>query len=250
MLVYLAGGEGFVRNIFHRADCKFNRLDSFYYMQTNKHCIENIPRYNRYLLDSGAFTFIMAKKKIKIDIDSYTDKYIDFINTHKIEHFFEMDVDKIFGYDKVRALRNRIERGCGRQVIPVFHKSRGIDDWNAMIKDYHYISIGIAGKDVAWGDHKTFLKFVNNASSQGCKVHGLGITGTASLSNVPFYSVDSSSWTAGNRYKMIFDFDGRTIQSAKLDLSNKRIKEHLPLAWHNFHSWVKFSNLMEHKIII
>jgi hypothetical protein len=249
MIVYLAG-DAYAKEVFENAKYDFNRLDSYYYLQSNKYMIDKIPLYNNYILDSGAFTFIMAKKKIKIDIDDYTDRYIDFINDYKINNFFEMDVDKIFGYEKVKQLRNRIESKTGKRVIPVFHKNRGIEDWNEMIKDYNYVSIGIAGKDVAWGDHETFLKFVNNAKEQNCKVHGLGITGMRTLEKVPFYSVDSSSWTAGNRYKCIFKFDGERIKTIKLDLSNKRISNHIKLATHNFNSWNEFSKSMSNKIII
>ncbi|TWW09536.1 hypothetical protein E3A20_13330 [Planctomyces bekefii] len=249
MIVYLAG-DVFGKEVFNDYDYNFNRLDSYYYLQSNKYMIEKIPLYKNYLLDSGAFTFIMAKKNIKIDIDSYTDKYIDFIIENKINNFFEMDVDKIFGYEKVKQLRNRIESKTGKRVIPVFHKNRGIDDWNEMIKDYKYISIGIAGKDVSWGDHKTFLKFVNNAKEQNCKVHGLGITGMKTLEKVPFYSVDSSSWTAGNRYKCIFKFDGNKIKTIKIDLTNKRIHNHIKLAKYNFNQWNEFSKSMSNKIII
>lgn len=249
MKVYLAG-EAYGAEVFKNMDFKFKRLDSFMYVRDNKRYISFIPKYEEYLLDSGAFTFIMSKKKTKIDIDSFTDEYIDFIKDNKIDNFFEMDVDKIFGYEKVKQLSRRIEAKTGKQSIPVFHMSRGLDDWNSMCKDYKYVSLGIAGKDVPWGDTQTFMRFVMNAKSYGTKVHGLGITGMKTLKKVPFYSVDSSSWTCGNRYKSIFFFDGKEVKSVKVDLSNKRIKDHLKLAEHNFKQWVEFSNYMKNRTYV
>lgn len=249
MIVYLAG-EAYGEKVFEHFKYKFNRLDSFYYCKNSSWQVKNIKKYNRYILDSGAFTFIMSKTKKSIDIDSFTDQYIDFINEHGIDLFFEMDVDRVYGYDKVKQLRSRIERKTSKATIPVFHKDRGLDEFIAMCKDYKYISLGIAGKDVGWGDWKSFLPFVLKAKEYNTKVHGLGITGMNVLDKVPFYSVDSSSWTAGNRYKSIFRFDGERVKSMNVDLKHKKIKNHLALAVHNFNEWLKFSKSMENKQVI
>lgn len=246
MNIYLAG-DAYAKQVFSYFDYDFNRLDSFYYI--NKETTKNIKRYKKYMLDSGAFTFIMSKKKVRIDIDGFTDRYIEYIKNNDIDLFFEMDVDKIFGYEKVKQLRKKIESKTQKQSIPVFHTNRGLNDWIAMCKDYDYIALGIAGKDVSWGDWKAFYKFVMSAKEYNCKVHGLGITGMNSLEKVPFHSVDSSSWTAGNRYKTVFHFDGNSCKAQNhLNLNSKRIKNHLGLALHNFNQWKKFSEYMENQI--
>ena len=249
MNVYLAG-DVYGEIVFNHFECKFKRLDSFFYIKKQPKFHPLIKQYDNYMLDSGAFTFIMAKTKMKVDIDSFTDEYIEFIKDFDIDLFFEMDVDSVFGYDKVKQLRAKIETGTQKQSIPVYHINRGIEDWKAMCKDYDYISLGIAGKDVAWGDHEAFHRFVMSAKEYNCKVHGLGITGMRSLRKVPFHSVDSSAWTAGNRYKTIFNFDGKEVNSMKIDLSKKRISNHLNLAIHNFKQWNDFSKSMEGKLII
>ena len=69
------------------------------------------------------------------------------------------------------------------------------------------------------------------------------------LKKVPFYSVDSSSWLAGNRYKTLVWFNGKEVKT--IDTKNKgRIKNQLQLGHHNFGEWVKFSKSMENKIVI
>lgn len=249
MIVYLAG-EAYGKEVFNHHHHDFNRLDSFYYCKNTPWQEENIKKYKRYILDSGAFTFIMSKSKKKVDINVFTEQYIEYINANQIDLFFEMDVDKVFGYDKVKQLRKRIEQGTGKPTIPVFHMNRGLDDFISVCKDYDYISLGIAGKDFSWGDWESFMPFVMKAKEFNTKVHGLGITGMKVLEKVPFHSVDSSSWTAGNRYKSIFQFDGKKVKTIKTDLSKKRISNHLALAMHNFKEWQLFSHSMENKIII
>lgn len=251
MIVYLAG-EAYGKELFKDCNYKFNRLDTFYSIYNGSQIEKNINLYNRYILDSGAFTFIMANKnnkKIKVDIDNYTDKYIDYINNNNISLFFEMDVDSIYGYSKVLSLRKRIENGTNKKCIPVFHKSRGLLEYEKDCEKYNYVSIGIAGKDTSYTDIKTFNGFIQIAKKHNCNVHGLGITGMNALQNCPFYSVDSSSWTAGNRYKGIVKFDGKKIIQIK-GLENKRIKNQLGLARNNFNEWLKFANSMENKIVI
>lgn len=249
MIVYLAGSSSPVK-VFEEVNFNFNMLESFWYIQNRNS--KNIPsKFNRYILDSGAFTFIMDKKKdakVKVDIDYFTDAYIDHINSFEIDLFFEMDIDVLVGYDKVKSLRKRIESKTGKRSIPVFHLSRGLEDWKNTISEYDYASIGIAGKDVAWGDFKAFKHFVNDARNHNCKIHGLGITGMKSLEEVAFYSVDSSSWTAGNRFGAIDYFDGRTIKKIS-NLSDYRIKDHYTLMTHNLKQWIKFSEYMSNKLV-
>lgn len=252
MIIYLAG-EAYGRDVFARVNHKFNRLDSFWYNTKSPWQREYRYKYDRYMLDSGAFTFIMDRSggsKMTGNtsvIHSFTDEYIDYINEYKVDLFFEMDVDSVFGYKLVKELRERIEARTGKQAIPVYHMSRGPDDWDAMCKDYTYIALGIAGKDVKLGDHQSFRTFVDDAHARGCKVHGLGITGMRSLSAVPFDSVDSSSWTTGNRYKTVYRFDGRYVKPMNSEVKGMRIKDQRKLAAHNLTQWIKFSRSMEHK---
>lgn len=253
MKVYLAG-EAYGSKVFPQVRFNFNRLETFWSIYNKAQVEENISLYNDFLLDSGAFTFIMASrqgKDLKIDIDYFTDAYCDYINSFKVTKFFEMDVDAVYGYDKVLQLRKRIEQRTGRRPIIVFHKGRGWDEYTAHCRDYDYIALGIAGKDTAWGDWKTFYKFVEVARTYDVKVHGLGITGMKVLEKVPFYSVDSSSWTSGNRYKAFHLFDGRSIKSIPTRvLKDKFIHNHEGLALHNLSEWIKFGKYMENRCLI
>lgn len=76
-------------------------LESFYSLQNEK-TLKRIIKHNKenFLLDSGAFTFMSGTGKA--DFDEYLTKYIDFISKYDIKYFFELDVDSVVGYEKVK----------------------------------------------------------------------------------------------------------------------------------------------------
>lgn len=117
-------------------------LESFYYFKPWQ--AEELPRWKMFLLDSGAFTFMHSQEAAAkpVNWDAYLSRYIAFINQHRIQHFFELDVDMITGYDAVKRMRARLEAETGRQSIPVWHRSRGLDEFKQLCKDYPYIGIG------------------------------------------------------------------------------------------------------------
>lgn len=66
-------------------------LESFFYIKPWQ--VEEMPKWKMFLLDSGAFTFmhgVEASSK-PVDWDGYLSRYIDFINRHNVQHFFELD---------------------------------------------------------------------------------------------------------------------------------------------------------------
>lgn len=92
-------------------------LESFFYIKPWQ--VEEMPKWKMFLLDSGAFTFmhgVEASSK-PVDWDGYMSRYIDFINRHNVQHFFELDVDIIVGYDAVKRMRTRLEAETGKQSI-------------------------------------------------------------------------------------------------------------------------------------
>lgn len=116
-------------------------LESFYY--ADKFTEKMIPYYGEFLLDSGAFTlFTDGKKGRGIVWEEYVDKYADFIKRNDVRHFFELYIDKLVCYDEVKRLRKRLERKAERPCIPVWHKSRGKDDYIRICQKYDYIAVG------------------------------------------------------------------------------------------------------------
>lgn len=187
-------------------------LESFYY--ADEITKKLIPYFGDFLLDSGAFTFMQGKSG-SIDWEEYIDRYADFINETDTKKFFELDIDSIVGYDKVLQYRRTLEAKTGKQCIPVWHKSRGKEEFIRMCKEYPYVALG--GIAIAKGakdefDSKYFPWFIKTAHEYGAKIHCLGYTNMEGIKKYHFDSVDSTSWTAGNRFGFIYKFDGNTMQ--------------------------------------
>jgi len=223
-----------------------NILQSFYYCNefTEKGII---PNCKSFMLDSGAFTFMNNCKK-NINWYEYIDKYVDFINRNKIDLFFELDIDVIVGYEEVKKMRKYIERKTNKKCIPVWHKSRGLEEYKKLCKEYSYIAIGgIVTKEIKSTEYKYFSQLIKIAHENKCKVHGLGFTKLKELEKYKFDSVDSSSWVCGNRFGFVYLFDGKTLLKQTKN-TGQRLKDGKEVALHNFKEWVKFSKYAEHKL--
>ena len=107
MTVYLAGTEGQDEIFTHSVKPwrEIAMLQSYYYLRTKK--AVHIP--DRFLLDSGAFTFIVGDKSKQVNWDEYVDQYAAFVKKHNVRRYFELDIDVIVGYDRVKQLRARLE---------------------------------------------------------------------------------------------------------------------------------------------
>lgn len=186
-------------------------LESFWYVKPWQ--IPEIPKYKDFLLDSGAFTFMNGKKADSFD--GYLEKYIKFINDHDIKNFFELDVDSITGYEEVKRLRRILENKTGKKSIPVWHKSRGLDEWKRLTENYSYVAIGgFVVKEIQKKEYPFIPGLLDIAKRNGCKVHGLGFTSDEAL-KMGFYSVDSTNWQSSSRFGGIQYFNGKRMVNIK-----------------------------------
>lgn len=217
-------------------------LESFYYVKDWQ--IPIIKDFDLFLLDSGAFTFMSNQKKgINIDFDDYLTRYINFINKNDIKYFFELDIDVVVGYEKVKELRERLEKETNKKCIPVWHKSRGLKEWENLTKNYDYVAIGgIVTKEIKTNEHKYFTYLLDIAKKNNCKVHGLGYTNLKGLKKYKFYSVDSTSWKSGNRFGTLYLFKNDNLLQIKKS-KNKRMKtgeDYSKVEKFVFDEWIKY----------
>jgi len=191
-----------------------------------------------FLLDSGAFTF-MSGNGGAVNWDEYVARYCACIVENKIQKFFELDIDVVTGLKHVERLRKMIEQKTGIQPIPVWHKSRGLDYWKGMVKDYKYVAIGgIVTKEIKPAEHRIFVNLIDIAKEHGAKVHGLGYTNLQGLKKYKFDSVDSTTWLYGNRSGTVYKFNGETI--IQIDKPAGTRLNARAVAINNFKEWVKF----------
>lgn len=213
-------------------------LESFF--SVDKETESLLPYHGDFLLDSGAFTF-MSGNGGNPDWDNYLERYAGFINRNKIKKFFELDIDAVVGYERVKVFRKKLEYLTGTQCIPVWHRSRGMDDFRRMCDEYDYVAIGgIVSGEIKNTQFGVLPKFIDEAHKRKAKIHGLGFTALDWLPKCHWDSVDSTAWTIGNRFGYIYWFDGKTIQKKKVP-DGHRLKDSRATAANNFIEWVKFS---------
>ena len=212
-------------------------LESFYY--ADKDTERLIPYFADFMLDSGCFTF-MQNATVRVDWKEYTYKYADFINRNNVSKFVEMDLDYIIGYDKVIPLRDLLEKETGKKAIPVWHPTRGKQEFLKMCDDYDYVALGgIVGQK--WqGVEKYMPWFIKEAHIRKTKIHGLGFTKFEKLREYHFDSVDSTAWTCGNRFGFIYQYIGEGKLIKHQVPKGSRISDARKAAVINYQEWLKF----------
>lgn len=226
-------------------------LESYYYIKPWQ--IDYIKRKcDFFMIDSGAFTFMggfsfTQGKTVPVDWDDYCDKYAEFVVENGFEHFIELDIDSVVGYERVKQLRCRLQALTHMQPIPVWHSTRGVDEWIKMCSEYPYVALGgIVGGEWKAQAEKYIPWFIRQAHKRGCEIHGLGFTKTAKLKQYHFDSVDSTSWSAGARYGDLQIYrDGQIINLGKREgercLGQKA-------AEHNLDEWLKMQKYADERL--
>ena len=221
-------------------------LESFFYARNNKYFEMLYSKGVDLLLDSGAYTFMANTPRV--NWDEYIEEYAAFINRYEIKKFFELDIDSLVGLKEVRRLTAKLESLTGRQAIPVWHVSRGKEDFLQMVKDYQYAAFGgllTDGVPTAKLE-RAFPWFINEAHKAGCKLHGLGYT-PLDIAKKPFKfdSVDSTTWIAGNRFGTIYRFNPYTGCMDNYKKPKGMKVKNLETAWNNFTEWVRFQKYLK-----
>lgn len=198
---------------------KYN-LMSYYYIKSKIPLAEYIrDNTEEILIDSGAHSFQKGKK---VDWDKYTEEYAKFIKKFdrpNVIGYFEMDVDNIIGYPKVLELRKKLKK-VSDKIIPVWHKSRGLDDFKKMCQEYSGKIIAITGFKNEDIKDEQYLMFLKYAKKYNCKVHCLGMTREKILDKVPFDYCDSSSWVQSSIF-------GRIDKKGKVSKQFSRTKREI-----------------------
>lgn len=238
MKLFLAG-DGIEKTWMDNDFYDFNRLHTFYHIKEKEAKI--IHKYNHFLLDSGAFSMFGGAK---VDLKDYVEKYINFINTYDVKHFFELDIYKLIGTKETEAIRLLIEKKTNKKTIPVFHIFLGVDYYKKLCEEYNYIAIGASGQyGTRWTRTQPdkLKKLLQYADTKKVRVHGLGYT-SKKITEMPFYSVDSTSWLSGNRFGGVYDFKNG-VMTKHIKPEGKRVNTKKVMR-HNFFEWIKYSKYL------
>lgn len=217
-------------------------LESFYYVNNDTKRL--LPYFGDFLLDSGAFTFMQGKTGSP-NWDEYIERYANFIKENKVQKYFELDIDSVVGYERVKEYRRKLESLVGWKCIPVWHKSRGITEYYRHCTEYPYVGIGgYVIKELTPEEYKAFPQMIRYAHKNGAKVHCLGFTRLCDLPKYHFDSVDSTAWTTGNRFGFIYKFNGETMVKYNAP-KGMRLADSKKVALNNYIEWLKFQQYAE-----
>ena len=219
-----------------------NLLESFFYVKDWQ--TRNIHRFKSFILDSGAFTFRESAGRKRVDWDEYIDRYAAYVRENKVGNYFDLDIDMIVGYERVVAMRRRLESLVGWPCMPVWHLSYGKDEWLRLCDEYDYVAIGgIAGRNGGTNIERYLPWFTKEAHRRGTMVHGLGYTRLDDLPRCNFDTVDSTAWLYGNRGGFLYFWDGSRMN--KVDKPEGKRMNSKAVAQHNFMEWVKMAEDLE-----
>lgn len=168
--------------------------------------------YPEVFLDSGAFS--ADTQGVPIDraaYIAYIKRYQHLITTYA-------NLDVIRNPEATWANQQALE-DAGLAPLPVFH---GGSDWSWLehyIERYPYIALGgLVGKV---NRAKGWLVRCFQMAQGRAVFHGFGVTAWQVLRDLPWYSVDSSSWGQGFRYGQVPVFDERKGEFIKISLGDK-----------------------------
>jgi len=170
------------------------------------------PPYPDVFADSGGFSAMT--QGAQIDVNEYAawiKRYKHLFNTYA-------NLDVIGNAGATLDNQHRLE-DLGVEPIPVFHVNEDWTQLESYIEQYPYIALGgmvpymrYTKKIMPW-----IIKAFKLAGDKSV-FHGFGATSWEVIKNLPWYSVDSSSWGAGFRFGRVplFDENKGKFVTAKL----------------------------------
>lgn len=166
--------------------------------------------------DSGAFS--AHHSGADVDVEKYGEWLLRW--QHKLSAYVALDV---IGDHEATQRNLDVLEGMGLAPLPVFHGNEPWPVFEAWCERYPYIALGGMvgeGKAFAWCV-KAFLI----ASRTGTVLHGFGQTKRKFLRELPWYSVDSSSWGRGHRYGIINVWDETREKFVLAKAGSRRVYE-------------------------
>lgn len=182
---------------------------------------DDLSQFECIFLDSGAFSAFTLG--IDIDINNYIAYLKKYQN--KLTVYATLDV---IGCEKGSAENQDYMIDQGVSPLPIFHSTQSKKDssenftiFEEQCDRYDYIGLGGgAGTTASFEETCRFFdrcfKIIGRHWKNGkkIKIHGLGVTSQKMLERYPFYSVDSTSWLAGQQYGSLYRWENKKLQQS------------------------------------
>ena len=205
-----------------------NFLMSFHYIHTRhlslRERFKNLAKI-RLFIDSGAHTYQNDPKYADFGVDYWEDhlkKYLKWAESNK-DYIFAIanfDFENIVGAEVVnRWNRDYFEPFMLKTGIPVcfvWHQN-SYADWEFYCKRYPYVgfsSVNTEGESITLNE---YIERLRVAEKHDSVVHGFGMTRTSMLTEVPFYTSDSTTWLVGLQYGEMNYWNNNKMSRLKKD---------------------------------
>lgn len=206
-----------------------NFLMSYHYVQSKNLDVSMYEEKGvKFLIDSGAFTYMSNPKYQEYTIDqweAHLQRYLAWARNHKsiIFAIASLDLEYLVGGDKVQEWNEKyfepfmLETGI--PVCFVWHEEGTKLTWEQYCQRYPYVGVswGTDSYNDGTGGLKTGQRMLKVAEKYGAVVHGMAMTRTSLLTKLPFYTVDSTTWMVGVQYGEVNWWRGTKMSRLKKD---------------------------------
>ena len=202
-----------------------NFLMSYHYIQ-NKHL--DVKMYEdkgvKFFIDSGAYTYQADPKYQDTTIEEWEKhihRYLNWARKHKdmIFAIANLDLENLFGFDIIKEWNEKyFEPFMLETGIPVCFIWHPIDTdlgWEKYCQRYPYVGMSWVSDDGTDLDFNYGQSMLRVAEKYNSVVHGMGMTRTALLTKLSFYTSDSTTWLVGLQYGEINFWNGQKMQRLK-----------------------------------
>lgn len=205
-----------------------NFLMSFHYVQ-NRHLSMSqmyAGKGVKFFIDSGAHTYQNDPKYAEYDLDYWEEhlkKYLRWAEKNR-EYIFAIasfDFENLVGAEVVKKWNEQyLEPFMLRTGIPVcfvWHQNSH-QSWEYYCKRYPYVGFSSVNTEGVAIDLREYQDKLRVAEKHKSLVHGFGMTRTSMLTQLPFYTADSTTWLVGLQYGEINFWNGKKMSRLKKDL--------------------------------
>lgn len=169
--------------------------------------------------DSGAYSAFSAGAEINInDYSAWLLRW---------QHLFTVASNLDVIGDPLASSRNHRQLNAdGHDVFPVFHLGEPFRLLEGMCESYKLVALGGLVPYLAGDKHRSALmawliKAHMIARKRGAVLHGFGLTSAQLIKDLPFYSLDSSSYTFGRRFGLAYLWDAKALSMRSILFRNQ-----------------------------
>ena len=206
-----------------------NFLMSYHYLQNKKISMSKTYKDKgiKFFIDSGAHTYQQDPKYSEYTVDFWEEHLKNYLKWAEKNHEYifaiaNFDFENVVGAEVVNEWnRKYFEPFMLRTGIPVcfvWHQN-SYYDWEFYCKRYPYVgfsSVNIENnEDISISEYREKLKVAEKHDSL---VHGFGMTRTSMLTELPFYTTDSTTWLVGLKYGEVNYWTGNKMTRLKKDV--------------------------------